>query len=256
VLFGDGDWRTPTERRTPPAPLAAGARLEIAALPATVVDVSRTHVRLFELVFESDVDAVWAAIYQHGRPIQYAHASAPLALWSVQTPFAARPWSAEPPSAGLPLDWSILSGLRARGIGLMSITHGCGLSSTGDTALDAALPLAERLEVPAATVRAVTTTRRQGGRVVAAGTSVVRALESAAASGALVPTRGETTLVIGPGYQRRVVDGLLTGLHEPTASHYALLQAFATPAQLETAYAHAERAGYLGHEFGDVNLIL
>jgi S-adenosylmethionine:tRNA ribosyltransferase-isomerase len=256
VLFGAGDWRTPTERRPPPEPLAAGARLEIAGLPATVLEVSRTHVRLFELAFETDVDRVWAAIYRRGRPIQYAHVPEPLALWSVQTPFAARPWSAELPSAGLPLDWSLLTGLRARGIGLGAVTHGCGLSSTGDAALDAALPLAERLEVTPSTVRAIQTTHKHGGRVIAVGTSVVRALESAAASGELRATRGETTLLIGPGYQRRVVDGLLTGLHEPTASHYALLQAFATPAQLDAAYAYAERNGYLDHEFGDANLIL
>lgn len=256
VSFGAGDWRTPTERRPPPEPLAAGARLEVADLPATVLEVSRTHVRLFELRFESDADTVWAAIYRRGRPIQYAHLLQPLPLWSVQSPFAARPWSAELPSAGLPLDWSLLSALRARGVGLAAVTHGCGLSSTGDAALDAALPLAERLEVSAATVRAVETTRKHGGRVVAAGTSVVRALESAAAGGALVATRGETTLLIGPGYRRRVVNGLLTGLHEPAASHYALLQAFATPLQLAAVYAHAERAGYLDHEFGDANLIL
>jgi S-adenosylmethionine:tRNA ribosyltransferase-isomerase len=221
-----------------------------------VLEVSRTHVRLFELRFENDVDVVWAAIYRRGRPIQYAHVEAPLALWSVQTPFAARPWSAELPSAGLPLDWSLLTALRARGIGLGAVTHGCGLSSTGDAALDAALPLAERLEVSPSTVRAIATTRRHGGRVVAAGTSVVRALESAAATGELREMRGETSLLIGPGHRLRAVDGLLTGLHEPTASHYALLQAFATPAQLAAAYAHAERAGYLDHEFGDANLIL
>lgn len=256
VLFGAGDWRTPTEHRPPPEALVAGTRIEVAGLQATVLDVSRTHVRLFELVFENETDEVWAAIYRRGRPIQYAHLQEQLALWSVQTAFAARPWSAELPSAGLPLDWSILTALRARGVALASITHGCGLSSTGDPLLDAALPLAERLDVSAATVRAVTTTHRHGGRVIAAGTSVVRALESAAASGALQATRGETTLLIGPGYRRRVVDGLLTGLHEPTASHYALLQAFASPAQLDAAYAHAERAGYVGHEFGDANLIV
>jgi S-adenosylmethionine:tRNA ribosyltransferase-isomerase len=110
--------------------------------------------------------------------------------------------------------------------------------------------------VPAATVRAVDAAHARGGRVVAVGTSVVRALESAAASGELRATSGETDLVIGPGYRPRVVDGLFTGLHEPTASHFALLQAFATRPQLEAAYVHAQRGGYLGHEFGDANLIL
>jgi S-adenosylmethionine:tRNA ribosyltransferase-isomerase len=256
VAFGAGDWRTPTERRDPPQPLAADARLEVAGLPATVTAVSRTSVRLFELVFENDADVVWVAIYHRGRPIQYAHVREPLALWSVQTTYATRPWAAEAPSAGVPLDWSLLSALRARGVGLAAITEGAGLSSTGDAALDAALPLPERFEVPAATVRAIAAARARHGRVIAVGTSVVRALESAAASGVLEPTAGDTDLIIGPGYRPRAVDGLFTGLHEPTASHFALLQAFAPRAQLAAAYAHAERGGYLGHEFGDTNLIL
>jgi S-adenosylmethionine:tRNA ribosyltransferase-isomerase len=256
VLFGAGDWRTPTEHRAPPEPLAAGDRLRVAALPATVLAVSRTSVRLFELRFEDDVDRVWAALYDAGRPIQYAHVPAPLALWSVQTAWAARPWAAEPPSAGLPFDWSLLLALRRRGVGLAAITHGAGLSTTGDPALDAALRLRERLEVSAAAVARIAAARAAGGRVIAVGTSVVRALESAAPGGGLQAARGETDLVIGPGFRPRVVDGLLTGFHEPTASHFALLQAFASRAQLEAAYAHAERAGYLGHELGDVNLIL
>jgi S-adenosylmethionine:tRNA ribosyltransferase-isomerase len=256
VLFGAGDWRTPTERRPPPEPLAAGARFEVAGLPATVISLSRTSVRLFELRFENDADVVWSAIYRRGRPIQYAHVPEPLALWSVQTAYAARPWAAEAPSAGVPLDWSLLWALRARGVGLAAITEGAGLSSTGDPALDAALPLPERFEVPAAAVRAIGDTHARGGRVIAVGTSVVRALESAAAAGELRAAGGETDLVIGPGYRPRVVDGLFTGLHEPTASHFALLQAFAPRALLDTAYAHAERGGYLGHEFGDTNLIL
>ncbi len=111
--------------------------------------------------------------------------------------------------------------------------------------------------MPAATVAAVEATRARGGRVVAAGTSVVRALEGChAAHGHLVAGAGETALTIGPATRRAVVDGLFTGLHEPAASHFALLQAFVAPDLLGRAYAHAEAAGYLGHEFGDSNLIL
>jgi S-adenosylmethionine:tRNA ribosyltransferase-isomerase len=256
ALFGAGDWRTPTERRPAPERLAVGARLEVAGLPATVSAVSRTQVRIFELKFESELDDVWSAIYGQGRPVQYAHLREPLALWSVQTGFARRPWSAESPSASQLLDWSLILGLRARGVALAAITHGCGLSSIGDAEVDAVLPLPEPLEVPPATVEAVAVARARGGRVIAAGTSVVRALESAASGGELRALDGDTELVIGPGFRRRVVDGLLTGLHEPTASHFALLQAFATRAQLDAAYRHAEDAGYLGHEFGDANLIL
>jgi S-adenosylmethionine:tRNA ribosyltransferase-isomerase len=256
VALGAGDWRTPTERRPPPPSLTAGQQLEVAGLPARVDALSRTSVRLFELQFEAELDEIWSALYRRGRPIQYAHVPAALALWSVQTVFATRPWAAELPSAGLPLDWELLTKLRARGVGWAAVTHAAGLSSTGDTALDAALPLPERFEVSAATVAAIAQTRARGGRVIAVGTSVVRALESAAANGALRAGGGDTDLIVGPGYRPRVVDGLLTGLHEPTASHFALLQAFAPRPQLERAYAHAEQSGYLGHEFGDANLIL
>jgi S-adenosylmethionine:tRNA ribosyltransferase-isomerase len=225
-------------------------------LPAVVVGQSRTHVRLFELLFNAEADVVWAAIYRHGRPVQYAHLESALALWSVQTSFAARPWAVEAPSAGLPLDWELLSSLRGRGVALAAVTHAAGLSSTGDAALDAALPLPEAFHVGEATVEAVEEARRRRGRVVAVGTSVVRALESAASGGVLRAASGDTDLLIGPGYRWHVVDGLLTGLHDPAASHFSLLQAFVAPAQLEAAYAQAERNGYLGHEFGDLNLIL
>src|SRR5260370_158640 len=133
----------------------------------------------------------------------------PRALGSVQGPCAAGPWAVAAPSAGLPLDWELLTALRARGVGLAAISHGAGLSSTGDAALDAALPLPERFEVPPATAQALAEARARGAYVVAVGTSVVRALESAAV---LQRPRGDTDLVIGPGYQLRAVDGLLTGM--------------------------------------------
>ena len=141
---------------------------------------------------------------------------------------------------------------------IASITHAAGLSSTGDPALDAALPLPERFDVPQATVQAVERSRRTRGRVIAIGTTPVRALEGSAMQhgGTLVAGTGVTELVIGPGYRRRVVEGLLTGVHEPGASHYALLQAFAPANLLAQATAHSANAGYLAHEFGDSWLIL
>jgi len=161
------------------------------------------------------------------------------------------------PSAGRPLRWEILLALRARGIGFAHLTEAAGLSSTGDPAIDALLPFPERFEVPEATAGAVSATRAAGGRVVAVGTSVARALEGAALErGTLVAGSGVTDLLIGPGYRPRVVDGLLTGAHEPAASHYALLHAFAPAALLSRASEHAERSGYLTHEFGDSWLVL
>jgi S-adenosylmethionine:tRNA ribosyltransferase-isomerase len=164
----------------------------------------------------------------------------------------------EQPSAGRPLTAQALRDLARRGVGLATVTHAAGLSSTGDAALDARLPLPERFEVPRRAVRAIDETRDRGGRVVAVGTSTVRALEGQAAlhDGRLVAGGGVTSLVIGADHRLRVVDGLLTGLHEPGSSHFELLKAFAPEGLLRGALAHAEAEGYLAHEFGDSSLLL
>jgi len=258
VLFGEGDWHLRTEERPAPPILRTGDVLQLDGLRATVVSVWYTSPRLVELRFDAEGAALWSALYRLGRPIQYAHLEAGLALSDVQTVYASRPWAAELPSAGRPLSWEVLLDLKARGIALGALTHAAGLSSTGDPALDRALPLPERYEIPVETVDAVGRARAAGGRVVAVGTSVVRALEGSGArhGGTLVAGRGTTDLVIAPGFVPRVVDGLLTGFHEPGSSHLGLLRAFVPPPLLDAAYTHAEAEGYRGHEFGDSNLIL
>jgi S-adenosylmethionine:tRNA ribosyltransferase-isomerase len=258
VLFGAGDWRMRTEDRPPPPSLSAGARLVLGSLTARVVEVLPPSPRLLRVAFDAQDAALWAGLYRSGRPIQYSYLAGPLALWHIQTAYAARPWAAEAPSAGLPLTWTLLLELRRRGVRFASLTHAAGLSSTGDETLDAALPRPERFDIPASTVEALHATRAAGGRVVAVGTTVVRALEGRAlqAGGTLTPGEGVTDLLMGPGFVPRVVDGLLTGMHEPTASHYALLQAFAPLPLLREAGQAAEKRGYLGHEFGDSALIL
>jgi S-adenosylmethionine:tRNA ribosyltransferase-isomerase len=258
VLFGPGDWRTPTEHRPAPELVPPGAKLSLDGIGAAVESVSPVSPRLVVLRFDRSGSALWAHLYRVGRPVQYSYARGPLDLWHVQVAYASRPWAAEMPSAGRPLRWEMLLALRDRGITVAMITHAAGLSSTGDPSLDAALPLPERFEIPEATVQAIERGRSHGGRIVAVGTTPVRALEGAAMQhgGALVPGAGVTDLVIGPGYRPSVVDGLLTGVHAPGASHYALLQAFAPAPLLAQATAHSEAAGYLAHEFGDSWLFL
>ena len=216
--------------------------------------------RLLAVRFEQRPDVLWPALYRHGRPVQYAYTAAPLELWHTQTSYGARPWSVEAPSAGRPLTPSLLAAVSRRGVALATLTHAAGLSSTGDAALDRALPLPERSDVPATTVAAVEAARARGGRVVAVGTTVVRALEGRARAHAhgrrLVAGVGWTDLRIGAGFAPALVDGILTGMHEPEASHFALLEAFAPRAVLAEAHAHAEERGYLAHEFGDSMLIL
>jgi S-adenosylmethionine:tRNA ribosyltransferase-isomerase len=160
------------------------------------------------------------------------------------------------PSAGWALSARLLEELRAEGVGVAWLTHAAGLSSTGDAALDAALPLPERYDIPAATVDAVHAARASSARVLAVGTTVVRALESAAAGGVLRSGPGVTDLRLHAGYRPRVVDGILTGVHEKGTSHFDLLGVFASAGVLEDALRHAEEQGYLGHEFGDAMLVL
>jgi S-adenosylmethionine:tRNA ribosyltransferase-isomerase len=259
VLFGEGDWRTRTEDRAPPPALSAGATLHVGEdLWAFVEDVSAASPRLLVLRFSLRGAALWAALYRLGRPVQYAHVAAPLEMWHTQTPFASRPWSVEMPSAGRPLTFSLLVALRTAGVRVASLTHAAGLSSTGDPAIDALLPMPERFDLPEPTVRAVVEARAAGRRIVAVGTTVVRALEGCAAAhgGELVAGEGTTDLRISAGYRLRVVDGLLTGLHDVGTSHRELLQAFAPESLLGNAWTHAKESGYLGHEFGDMCLLL
>jgi S-adenosylmethionine:tRNA ribosyltransferase-isomerase len=174
----------------------------------------------------------------------------------VQTAYAGRPLAAEMPSAGRPLRVPLLRELRRRGVAIATVTHAAGLSSTGDPALDAALPLPELSVVPEATAVSVARARDERGRVVAVGTTVVRALEGGFEDGRVRAGARRTDLRIGPGFKPRVVSGLLTGLHQPGESHFELVAAFAPRALLEASVAHASAAGYLGHEFGDSCLIL
>jgi S-adenosylmethionine:tRNA ribosyltransferase-isomerase len=256
VAFSAGNWRVPTERRAPPPWLPAGTRLSLPPLTASVVAVSPLSPRLLTLRFDQEGAAFWSGLYRAGAPIQYSYLNGPLRLWHVQTSYAARPFASEAPSAGFVLTGQLLTRLLGRGIGIAALTHAAGLSATGDAALDAALPLGERYDIPSACVDRIRATRARGGRVIAVGTSVVRALESRALErGGLTPGAGQTELRIGPGFRPQVVDGLLSGIHDPSASHYALLEAFASRAQLDAAHQAAERWGYLEHEFGDVCLL-
>jgi S-adenosylmethionine:tRNA ribosyltransferase-isomerase len=259
LVFGPGDWRSDTDDRPQPVALAPGDTLTVAAdLTATIVAVTAASPRLVTLTFDHTGADFWAALYRYGQPIQYRHVAGPLPLWHVQTRFASRPWAVEMPSAGFVLTWDLLLDLRRHGVHLATVTHAAGLSATGDTGLDVSLPWIERYDVPAETVEAIARTKHAGRRVIAAGTSVVRALEGSAAAhgGHLVAGEGETAYRLGTGTALHLVDGLLTGMHAPTASHYQLLQAFASLPVLQAAYETAAAAGFHGHEFGDACLIL
>lgn len=256
VLFGAGDWRQRTEDRPPPPALAVGARVSFGGLVAEVVTLASVSPRLVVLRFHGNDEALWAGLYHDGRPVQYAYLAHDLPLWAVQTVYAGRPWAFEMPSAGRPLSWEILLALRRNGVRWAFLTHAAGLSSTGDPALDAALPLPERFDIPASTVAAIADTHQRGGRVIAVGTTVVRALEGSAPDGPLRAGPGVTSLRIGAGYRPRVVDGILSGIHTTAESHFAVLAAFAPLDLLRAAERYAEAHQFKTHELGDAMLIL
>ncbi len=190
---------------------------------------------------------------RHGRPIAYGYLHARYGLDEYQTVFATRSGSAEMPSAGRPFTTELVTRLVTAGITIAPITLHTGVSSqdAGEA------PQPEWFEVPEPTARLVNVTRSAGGRVVAVGTTVTRALESAAESGGSVsPRSGWTDLVITPEHGVRVVDGLITGWHNPEASHLLLVEAVAGPSLTQRAYDAAVAHRYLWHEFGDTGLLL
>lgn len=260
VVLGPGSMGERTEDRPPPPPLAEGELLSLAGgARAHVIATDRVEPRRVRLRFDGEKRKILRALYASAKPIQYAYVARPLALYHVVLPYAGRPWASEMPSAGRPLDFALLSRLRAGGVKVVAITHGAGISSTGDAALDRALPFPERYEIGAHASAMIEAARREGRRVVAMGTSVVRALESAArasASGRVEAGAAVTSLRVGASTERLVVDAVVTGMHEVGTSHFELLEAFAGRDALEAAVAAGDEAGYLLHEFGDSMLVL
>lgn len=252
VLFGAGDHRTRTEDRALPPSVEPGDELDVAGdLVARVLAVLG-HPRFVRIsLATSRARSVWAALARHGRPVQYAHVPEPLALWDSWTAIAGPPVAFEPPSAGFVLDWSGLDALRARGAAFATLTHAAGLSSTGDPSLDARLPLDEAYRIPARTAQLVTEARARGGRVIAIGTTVVRALEHAARDGRPLPGEGVADQRLGAGSILRATDVIVSGTHEPGTSHRELLRAFATDAVLTRADAFLAKERFRTHEFGD-----
>lgn len=250
VAFGPGTWRDDTDHRPPPPPLHPGDRIELGA--GFAARVLRVRSRLVEVDFGCEGDALARRLYAAARPVQYRHLRRALRISEVQTGYAGRPWSVEMPSTGRPLRLSLLGALRAEGVQTAWLTHAAGLSATGLASLDAALPLDERYDIPEATLAAVDRTRAVGGRVVAVGTTVVRALEAFGITG---QARGWATRRIEPTTPLRVADALLTGVHSPGESHWELLGAFMPGAQLSALHADAVRSGLLAHEFGDLLLV-
>jgi S-adenosylmethionine:tRNA ribosyltransferase-isomerase len=252
IVFGEGDFRMRTEDRPRPPSLNFGDRLELGPLSATVARVHH-HPRHVLLSFDGSPRQIWEGLGWHGRPIQYAHVTTPLALRDIWTAIAGPPVAFETPSAGFALDWRMLAEMAARGIRFGTITHAAGVSSTGDAELDALLPFDEPYCISPSAARIIAEAQMGGGRIIAIGTSVVRALEHAAATfGGVVPAGEQiATQKIGPSSRLRVVDAILSGVHEPGSSHYELLRAFVSDEKLSFIDQELKARAFRAHDFGD-----
>ena len=228
-------------------------------LSCRLLERDRSIPRLWKLSFSESGTRLLDLIYRVGQPIRYSYVAAPWNLDYYQNVYSTAPGSVEMPSAGRPFTWQLLFALRRAGIDAASVMLHAGLSSYMDDRLDRQhLVSEEEYSIPEATAQKIKLAHTRGRRIVAVGTTVVRALESIAivTGDDLHAYHGYTRLRLTATHQLRVVDGLLTGLHEPQASHLDLLSAFLPVDVVRTAYQEAIGRNYLWHEFGDLNLIL
>jgi S-adenosylmethionine:tRNA ribosyltransferase-isomerase len=252
----DGEWDALAVETAPPhrnVPLRPGETLRAqGGLRLRVLEPRRDAPLLWRMAVESG-DLV-QTLLSAGEPIRYSYVPDPVPLEHYQTVYAGAPGSVETPSAGRHLTWELLGDLRQRGIDLTDIVLHCGLSSFQDDDADLQKPLIEeRFEVRDDAAERI----NRATRVIAVGTSVIRTLETAVhAGGDVQAMRGWTRLVITPRTPLRAVDALLTGLHEPPATHLDMLGALLDATLLERAYAEVRERGYLWHEFGDAMLIV
>ena len=237
-----------------PLPLEPGETLDVGGVPCTLI---APYPGIPRLVFLQAGGDLAHAMQRVGRPIRYGYSAREFPLEAYQTKFARVPGSAEMPSAGRPFSARLIERLRAKGVELAPIVLHAGVSSLefGDAGPGVAPMYPEPFEVPRDTAEAIHRARSRCGRVIAVGTTVVRALESAMDAGRVRPARGFTRVYIGPMRPVRSVDGILTGFHDARSTHLSMLAALVGVTRLRRAYDVAAREGYLWHEFGDSHLI-
>jgi len=264
--FGGGTWLVEprwSSSQPGPLPLRAGEQIEVAGLSTRLI---APYPGLPRLWFAQVIGNVFEAMQRAGSPIRYGYVSESYPLETYQTVFSKQPGSdglhvpgsAEMPSAAYPFTGRVVNDLRARGVQVASITLHTGVSSLEvEAEIVEEHPLyPEPFTVPAATAQAVNAAKREGRRIVATGTTCVRALESAWNGHEVIARSGFTRLYIHPQRGVNVIDGLITGLHDPVTSHLAMLYTIAGQDVVRSAYEEAVKHGYLWHEFGDSHLIL
>lgn len=256
--YGNGLWLVEprlSSAQPGPLPLEAGETIAVGGYAARLV---AKHPKLPRLWFLQTDPRICELMTQVGRPIRYEYMENPYPLDAYQTVFSKIPGSAEMPSAARPFSHRVLASLRERGVKIGGILLHTGVSSLEietDTVEEHPL-YAEPFQVPHATAKAVNHARQEGRRVIAVGTTVVRALESAWNGQEVTEAKGFTQLMVHPKRGVHTIDGLITGLHDPLASHLAMLYAVAGQELILDGYREAVEYGYLWHEFGDSHLII
>ncbi len=256
--YGGGLWLAEPRwsvGRPGPLPLERGETIAVAGTQATVAGPYPGLPRLWFVRLDPGAERL---IWRMGEPIRYGYVDAAYPLATYQTIFARQAGSAEMPSAGRPFTRRVIERLRVRGVQFAGIVLHTGVSSLDveSDRLEDHPMYAEPFHVPEATARAVNRARQAGRRVIAVGTTVVRALETAWDGCAVRPAQGFTRIFIHPGRGVQTVDGLISGFHDPLASHLAMLFAVAGEEMVRSAYAEAVERRYLWHEFGDSHLLL
>jgi S-adenosylmethionine:tRNA ribosyltransferase-isomerase len=256
--YGDGVWLAEprwSAAQPGPLPLAPAETIVAGGVPLRLV---APHPGLPRLWFMQAQGDLCQAMQRAGLPIRYGYVTQTYPLDAYQTIFAEIPGSAEMPSAARPFTWRVVESLRAKGVRIAGLALHTGVSSLeveSEEIEDQPL-FAEPFHVPVGTARAINQARQAGKRVIAVGTTVVRALESTWDGKKVSPARGFTRHYVHPGRGVQTVDGLISGFHDPLASHLAMLYAIAGEEVIRSAYAEAVAYGYLWHEFGDSHLIL
>jgi S-adenosylmethionine:tRNA ribosyltransferase-isomerase len=255
--YGRGLWLAEarwSQAKQGPLPLVEGEAFEAAGLPVRLVSTYPGLPRLAFVHIEGDVFSTMALL---GRPIRYGYVNQDLPLSAYQTAFSRVPGSAEMPSAARPFTQRVIEAIAGRGVGIAKILLHTGVSSLEieSEAIENQPLYPEPFEVPSETAAAVNAARARGSRVVAVGTTVVRALESAHDGKKIRPSRGFTRLYVNPYRPVRAVDGILTGFHDPVTTHLAMMYAVAGETRVRAAYSTAIAEGYHWHEFGDSHLL-
>ncbi len=224
-----------------------------ASLEAKVVgEVFKSPLLIMQ--FSLQGEEFYDAIYSVGYPVRYEYIKIPWQLDYYQTVFASQPGSIEMPSAGRAFSWEILMKLQEKGVKVVYLQLHTGLSYLlDDQNPHSPEELYEEYSISQEAMDEIWKAKAEGGKIIAGGTTAVRALETAAAKSLL---NGWTNLYVTSEYQLQLVDGIITGFHEPKASHLDMLSAFVNEAALFKAYTAAIEKHYLWHEFGDINLII